>query len=306
MVGGLLGCTGVALEDVPDAPIAFVREEPGSVSDFAEFAEALQLVGPEGPTRKDRPSRAKVALLVVPTGEIRPLPDSGPQTYPLDWSADGLRLLVGRLGDGYVELFEWNRLTGAWDRLRPPYSRGAAALGGGPIRLALIEYGGRHARGTLRPLMVDVDHAGLKRLPGTIGGTDPDVSRDGRQVVFVKPDPRGTREPRIMLADLDGGDPRPLTRGSQPRFSRDGASIVFVVRRRGNADIWIMRANGTGKRLLVSSSFDEEFPALSPDGRFVVYASVREGGVSQLYMTRLEDGVEAQLTRAGQNGRPVW
>ena len=113
MMGALLGCSGMALEEVPEAPIAFIREEPGSVSDFAEFAEELQLVGPEGPTRTERPSRAKVALLVVPTGEIRPLPDSGPQTYPLDWSAAGLRLLLGRLGDGYVELFAWNRLTGS-------------------------------------------------------------------------------------------------------------------------------------------------------------------------------------------------
>jgi hypothetical protein len=247
-----------------------------------------------------------VALLVVPTGQVRPLPDSGPETYPLDWSFDGLRLLVGRLGDGFVELFEWNRLTGAWDRLRPAYSLGAAAFGSGPIRLALIEFEGARADFETRPILVDVDHAGLSRLPGTAGGQDPDVSRDGRQVVFVQPDPRGTRESRILLAELGADEPRPLTRGSQPRFSYDGETIVFVARRRGNADIWMMRSNGTAKRPLVTSSFDEEFPALSPDGRFVVYASARERGVSQLYMTRLEDRVEVQLTRSGQNGRPVW
>jgi Tol biopolymer transport system component len=81
---------------------------------------------------------------------------------------------------------------------------------------------------------------------------------------------------------------------------------VFVTGRRGNADVWMMRSDGTAKRPLVTSGFDDEFPALSPDGRFVVYASVRERGVSQLYMTRLEDGVEVQLTKTGQNGRPVW
>ena len=301
-----IGCGGFSLEEVPSAPIAFLSQEQGSISDLEEFARAVQLVGPDDRDREGRPTRATIALLVVPTGAVRPVPDAGPGHYPLDWSSDGLRLLVGRRGKHLLELLEWNRLTGAWDRVTPRFSLGTAAFGSGPIRFAWVEFAGRGSDPATRPIVVRVDNAGSDPLPGSAGGRDPDVSSDGRHVVFIQPHPRKGREDRILLAELGGEEPRPIARGGQPRFSHDGQWIVFVRRRRGNEDVWMMRWDGTAKRPVVTSGFDDEFPALSPDGRFVVYASVREREVSQLYMTRLEDGVEVQITHRGQSGRPVW
>jgi hypothetical protein len=294
------------LEDVPSAPIAFLRQEQGSISDLDEFGRAVQLLGPLDPDRRQSPLPAKISLLVVPTGAMRPLPDAGAGHYPLDWSPDGFRLLVGRRGQNMIELLEWNRLTGAWDRVTPRFSLGGAAFGSGPIRLAWVELVTRGADPIAAPIVVRLDYVPRDPVPGSAGGRSPDVARDGRHVVFVQPHPRKGREERILLAELGGDQPKPVARGTQPRFSHDGQWIVFVTQRRGNSDVWMMRSDGTAKRPLVTSGFDDEFPALSPDGRFVVYASVREREVSQLYMTRLEDGVEVQLTKTGQNGRPVW
>ena len=68
-----------------------------------------------------------------------------------------------------------------------------------------------------------------------------------------------------------------------------------------------MRADGTGKKALTNTSFDEEYPAVSAHGRFVAFSSVRPPGQeSQIYLIRVDDGAESQLTRGGQHGRPRW
>jgi dipeptidyl aminopeptidase/acylaminoacyl peptidase len=307
-----LGCGGrVSLEEVPADPIAYVRQSADSISGLDEFVRAvdLEILAPEE-GRPQKPLRASLSLLTVPEGKISAVPDAGDGAYPLDWSPDGLKLLIGReQRRGGLELFEWNRFTGAWDRVGSSLSLGSASLGGGPIRLARVgsaTLGQRGAGAMQTGVWLDVDREGLKALPGGANGKDPDVSPDGRHVVFTRPHPRGGREPSIFLGDLGGSEPRSIGRGSYPRFSRDGEWIVFVSRRRGSADIWMMRSNGSAKRPVVTSGFDEEYPALSPDGRFVVYASARDRGVSHLFMTRLDDRAEIQLTHTGQSGRPVW
>ena len=69
-----------------------------------------------------------------------------------------------------------------------------------------------------------------------------------------------------------------------------------------------MRADGTARRAITDSALrDEEYPGVSPDGEYVVYAAASgERGESQLYLTRLRDRREMQLTNRGQNTRPVW
>jgi hypothetical protein len=298
------------LEEVPPAPIAFVHQSAESISGLEEFMQAVQLLGPRAsaPEPGRRPLRTSISLITVPEGRIEPLPDAGAGDYPLDWSADGVRLLVGREREGAVQLFEWNRLTRAWDRKSQAFSVGSAALGAGPIRLALVASspladGDTDAQAAV---VVDVDREGQIELPGSQGGRDPDISPDGRSVLYLRPDPRGAGDPFMMLGQPGSAEPRALGRGDRARFSRDGGWIVYVTHRRGNADVWMMRADGSAKRPVVTSRFDDDFPSLSPDGRFVVYASAREGDVSQLYVTRVADGTEVQLTHIGQNGRPVW
>ncbi len=302
LVVGCLG--GFSVTEVPSDPIAFIHQDPGSVSSLEEFLGAVDLVTPNSGRRQ---LRATIALLTVPTNEIQEIPDTGAGAFPMDWDPDGIRLLVGRMqARRSFALFAWNRLTGSWNRLTPGESIGSASLGGGPIRAALVGPPPRGVRTGTGGIVVTVDGQERLTLGGTSGGREPNVSPDGRTVIYVQRHPRPGREPMIMLTDLDRQKPRMIGRGNQARFSRDGTMIVFVTRRPGNADVWLMRGDGSAKRPLVTSGFDDQFPSLSPDGRFVVYASARDMGTSQLYLTRISDGVETQLTHTGQNGRPVW
>jgi hypothetical protein len=246
-------------------------------------------------------------LLEPTTLEMKPVRDSGHGSLPLDRSRDGTFLLTGRRAgaNSELQLFSWNRLTGAYTRLDPDRSDGPAAFASGPIRLVRI--GRLMTQGAMRRgIMVTVDDRGTAPLKDGLEGSEPDIAPDGLSFAFVRLGGRGP-DGTILLWRLGEEEARPLARGRTPRFSRDGRWIAYVSHRKGNADIWLMRADGTGRRPLTTSSFDEIFPAVSPSGRYVVYASARgDEEESQLYVTRVRDQLERQITQNGQNGRPVW
>lgn len=299
--------------ELPSEPIAFIRQEPregvASLSDFMDALEMRAMTRTERAQRREHaPARTSIALLTPSTGEMRTLPDSGLGSYPLDWSSDGLRLLIGRMEPGAmaIQLFSWNRLTGATDRLTPDRSQGAASFGDGPIRLSFV---GRSLRpgAAAEPGVMVYTSEGIAPLPDAVGGRSPDVAADGSTVVFVRDTGRRGRDGVILLGRLGSSEARPIAHGDRPRFSRDGRWITYTSRRLGNADVWLMRADGGSKRALTRSSFDEEFPAVSPDGRYVVYSAARgDQAESQLFLTRVADLAEIQLTQHSQNGRPVW
>lgn len=87
----------------------------------------------------------------------------------------------------------------------------------------------------------------------------------------------------VFAIDPDGSHLRNLTRhpaaDDDPAFSPDGLEVAFDRRRDpGSADIWVMRADGTGQtRLTATPGSDDVEPAFSPDGSKIAFASNREG-----------------------------
>lgn len=298
--------------ELPADPIAFVRQAASEGLLSAEqFREALSIEGTEY-DEKDKKAklRTSVALLAPRTGEISTVPESGVGTFPLDWSADGARLLIGRVDQmtGNLRLWTWNRLTNAWIPVSKNRVGTGAGIADGPIRAAWHGPVTLPDGGYAGAIWINTDEDGDQLVPDTVGCWQPDVSPDGRSVVFARRDSRAKTDSTILLMTLGAKDLHPLTRGSHPRFSRDGRLIVFQRDlANGNSDIWIMRADGGAKRQITRTEYVEEFPSLSPDGRFVVYASVR-GDVkeSHLFVARVSDGVEQEVTHAGQASRPVW
>lgn len=63
-----------------------------------------------------------------------------------------------------------------------------------------------------------------------------------------------------------------------PRWSPDGAQIVFDSRIGGNADIFVIGASGGKPRQLTTEPSNEILPSWSVDGRFIYFSSNRTGG----------------------------
>jgi len=116
---------------------------------------------------------------------------------------------------------------------------------------------------------------------------------------------KGTGQIEVMNAD--GSSLKPLVRGRQPAFSHDGKKIAFV-RVHGAGQIYVMNDDGTGLRRLTNDQHANSEPALSSDGKNVVFVSNREGPASGLYEMDADGGsTEKHLAHAGSNaGEPSF
>jgi Tol biopolymer transport system component len=96
-----------------------------------------------------------------------------------------------------------------------------------------------------------------------------------------------------------GGGAVPLTppgeKARNPRFSADGARVVYQRQNAEQWDLWLLDLATGAQRPLTTSPYDEREPDFTPDGRAVVFASDRTGRYC-LWSITLDGGVETQLT----------
>jgi Tol biopolymer transport system component len=91
-------------------------------------------------------------------------------------------------------------------------------------------------------------------------------------------------------------------------FSPDGEWIVYSGLTSQGWRLRRMRFDGAGKRSLGSSGFEENDPAFSPDGRYVVFAAMKDERtpVSRLFVRSVDGKADRQLVIAGSGLLPVW
>ncbi|MGE0363938.1 MAG: TolB family protein [Vicinamibacterales bacterium] len=93
---------------------------------------------------------------------------------------------------------------------------------------------------------------------------------------------------------------------TNPRWSPDGRQVVFASNRAhyegasaeaGNPDLdlWLVNADGTGRRRLTTDPANESDPAWDADGRSIVFSSDRDSR-GDLYRLRLDTGATTRLT----------
>jgi eukaryotic-like serine/threonine-protein kinase len=81
--------------------------------------------------------------------------------------------------------------------------------------------------------------------------------------------------------------------------------IAYVSRANGSQDVWLMNADGSDARALTTpETRADRYPAVSPDGRFLVFVSTRTGS-SNLYRYDLQTGEQKQLTRGTSEEFPA-
>jgi Tol biopolymer transport system component len=132
----------------------------------------------------------------------------------------------------------------------------------------------------------------------------PTITRDGTWIFFAK-------GPRFAAVDenvdvwkvrSDGSGAVNLTPKSEandafPDVSADGKWIVFRSGRdgkkgsgrRGNKEIYLMDQNGDNLRRISNSPGNDTAPAISPDGKWVVYVTDRTGNGLKLWIQSLVD-----------------
>ncbi|MGH7522139.1 MAG: Ig-like domain-containing protein [Gemmatimonadales bacterium] len=93
---------------------------------------------------------------------------------------------------------------------------------------------------------------------------------------------------------------------SDPAFSPDGSRIAFVSQRDGvgNAEIYVMNADGTGTTRVTTDPLTDGRPAFMPDGQSLVFHSSRTAGKQQIWVVNVDGTGLTQLTRDSVNSSP--
>lgn len=189
---------------------------------------------------------------------------------------------------------------------------------------------------------IDLENGGTRRLtPAGVGGRQPSFSADGRELFFVEendagdtlraqPWPRGRARAVATFEDgledyaaaPDGrsfvvvlADPAPTgaTEHSPRRITRslsqiDGQGLTDDRR----THLWRVARGGGAPVRLTSGPFDDDSPAISPDGEWVAFASNRHPDPdatddTDLYLVRADGtGLRALATGPGPDTTPVW
>ncbi len=145
---------------------------------------------------------------------------------------------------------------------------------------------------------LDLASGEIRALTRGLRAQEPDVSPDGKQIVFAM---AGTGTRRLALVPIEGGAARLLMPGAPglaytPAFSPDGRLIAYSRWKPGGyRDIHIYDlATATDRAIFVDRAMDLD-PRFSPDGRYVLYSSDRSG-INNIYAYELATGRLFQVT----------
>ena len=143
--------------------------------------------------------------------------------------------------------------------------------------------------------VANANRKGLRQIAGAeFSGGAPSWSKRG----LIAFDRAGS----IWVISPKSGKERRIGPGSQPSWSPDGRRLVYVTEPRGSlsTDIFVMRANGSGrKRLTRTPSVNEAQPAWAPSGRWIAFT-----GKKGVYAMR-SDGRKTRLV-AAKALQPNW
>ncbi|HWP41007.1 MAG TPA: hypothetical protein VNL70_08775, partial [Tepidisphaeraceae bacterium] len=157
--------------------------------------------------------------------------------------------------------------------------------------------------GDLELFAMRADGSGLVQLTfsrGYDGGAF--FSPDGKRIVY-RSDRKGNDLLQVFVADVvfstDGtirgiANEKQLTRGHHvnwgPYWHPDGKHIVYATSAHGhdNYEIYLMRRDGSRKTRITHTptGVPDVLPVVSPDGRYLIWASRRDGRTTQVHLAR--------------------
>ncbi|HTK51428.1 MAG TPA: protein kinase [Gemmatimonadaceae bacterium] len=141
----------------------------------------------------------------------------------------------------------------------------------------------------------------------------PEWAPDGSRVLFSSDHGSRNGQRSLFAMHADGSDSMHLIIAS-PRHAQEiswsarGNMLAFrdgFDDGRTRRDIYALAIGDTTRRVVVATKADEFNPAVSPDGRWLAFAS-DESGRNEVYLTRFPEGGARQQVSTDGGSSPVW
>ncbi|MGD9570305.1 MAG: IPT/TIG domain-containing protein [Thermoleophilia bacterium] len=132
----------------------------------------------------------------------------------------------------------------------------------------------------------------------------PAWSPDGSRIAWRKFSGGTGVSLRALVGD---GGTQIVPDASNPNWFPDGSRLV--VDRGLSAEVWSLRPDGSDLRQLTDSAGSDFAPAVSPDGRRIVFASSRDGQGFEIYVMEADGSIEVRSTftpMATVDWHPDW
>jgi TolB protein len=263
------------------------------------------------------PATAPIAFLAQAEGRWQvwwmPTPDTAPvqvthlrqDVARLSWFPDGQEVLAN-LQDG--TLLRVNVRSGAERAITFPFAGVFdAVIGPDGQRIAfsmsLADSNDRNDIWTYD--MVSGEQRKLFSMPGL--QHEPAWSADGKTLYFLSG--KGQQTHDIWRVDLATGTTEQLTVNALYHFdlaAREDGTVAYSGNQGGNYDLWLLPAKGKPERLTNDVALDAR-PSWSPDGKSLVFESMRDGSVANLWRIDIESKRAQRLTQIPGGARmPVW
>lgn len=104
----------------------------------------------------------------------------------------------------------------------------------------------------------------------------------------------------LNVADIDGANPRPVTRSSEPlmspSWSPDGQQLAYVSFEQGRSAIYVQNLASGQRKVISKEEGINGAPVFSPDGRKIAL-TLSKGGNIDIWLHHLDSGRKQRLTR---------